>query len=136
MRLSLFLLPACLALAAAETQPLHPVPRFPMPESSLRITRAAEPNKPFSVAGETGAVFGQQDGTFEAWVFPVKLLSAFRMTAELADYPVPIDLNPLAAAIEVAPERTTITYSQRGVHRQTAHVRSARRKQRRPDCIV
>src|SRR5260370_40419895 len=111
MLLSLLLVPGCLALAAAQTEPLHPVPRFPMPESSLRITRAAEPNKPFSVAGETRAVFGQRDGAFEAWVFPGKLLSAFRMTAELADYPAPIDLNPFAAAIEVAPERTTITDS-------------------------
>lgn len=111
MRLSLFLLPVCLALTAAQSLPLHPVPRFPMPESSLRISRAAQPNKPFSVAGETGALFGQQDGVFEAWVFPVKVLSAFRITAELADYPVPIELNPLTEAIDVTPDKTTITYS-------------------------
>jgi len=111
MRISLFLLPGCLTLAAAQNSPLHPVHRFPMPESSLRITRSAVPNQPFSVAGETGGFFGWQNGTFEAWIFPAKVLSAFRITAELADYPVPIELNPLAAAIDVAPERTTITYS-------------------------
>jgi hypothetical protein len=82
-----------------------------MPESSLRIAHAAQPNQPFTVAGETGAVFGQQDGAFEAWVFPVKILSAFHITAELADYPVPIELNPAAATIDVSPETTTITYS-------------------------
>jgi len=82
-----------------------------MPPSSLRIARAAELMKPFTVAGETGAVFGQQDGSFEAWIFPVKLLSAVHITAELADYPVPIELNPLAASIDVYPERTTTTYS-------------------------
>jgi len=110
MRLPLVLL-CSLSLASAQNRPLHPVRRFPLPNSPLRITRAAELMKPFTVAGESGAVFGQQDGAFEAWVFPVKVLSAFRITAELADYAVPIELNPLAAVIEVHPERTTITYS-------------------------
>ena len=100
-----------LATVSAQSLPLRPITRFPMPNAPLRITRAAELTKPFTVAGETGAVFGQQDGTFEAWVFPIKLLSAFRITAELADYPVPIELNPRAAAIEVYPERTSIIYS-------------------------
>ena len=100
-----------LATIPAQGQPLHPVPRFPISPSPLRIIRAAELMKPFTVAGETGAVFGQQDGSFEAWIFPVKILSAFHITAELADYPVPIELNPLAAVIEAYPDHTTITYS-------------------------
>ena len=75
MRISLFLLPGCLTLAAAQNSPLHPVHRFPMPESSLRITRSAVANQPFSVAGETGGFFGWQTGTFEAWIFPAKVLS-------------------------------------------------------------
>jgi glycogen debranching enzyme len=100
-----------LAVALAQSPQLHPVERFPMPDGVLRITRAAGLMKPFTVAGETGAVFGQQDGSFEAWVFPVKVLSAFRITAELPDYPEPIELNPLAAAVEVCPERSTIIYS-------------------------
>ncbi len=98
-------------LGSAQIPPLHAVPHFPLQGGVLRITRAAELMEPFTEAGEAGAVFGRQDGSFEAWVFPVKVLSAFRITAELADYPVPIELNPLATEIEVHPERTTITYS-------------------------
>jgi len=67
--------------------------------------------KPFTVAGEDGAIFGDQSGTLEAWLYPVKVLSNFSITAELADYPVPIEFSVLAAAIEVAPAITTITYS-------------------------
>ena len=70
-----------------------------------------EPYKPFTVAGERGAIFGEQSGTFEAWIYPVKILSGFSITAELADYPVPIDVTAHAAVIEVAPAMTTITYS-------------------------
>ena len=111
MRLLLVVSVCALAILSAQSQQLHPVPRFPMSPSPLHIARGAELMKPFTVAGETGAVFGQQDGSFEAWIFPVKILSAFHITAELADYPVPIELNPLAAVIEVYPDRTTITYS-------------------------
>jgi hypothetical protein len=66
---------------------------------------------PFTVAGETGAIFGQGDGTFEAWIYPVKIASHFRITVEMADYPIPIELSEYAAAIEVNPGHTTITYS-------------------------
>lgn len=99
------------AVVPAQSQPFRPVPRFPISPSPLRIVRAAELMKPFTVAGETGAIFGEQDGSFEGWIFPVKILSAFHITAELADYPVPIELNPLAATIDVRPDCTTITYS-------------------------
>jgi hypothetical protein len=66
---------------------------------------------PFTVAGESGAIFGQGDGSFEAWIFPVKIASHFRITAELADYPIPIELSDYAASIEVNPDHTTLTYS-------------------------
>jgi hypothetical protein len=66
---------------------------------------------PFTVAGETGAIFGQGDGSFEAWIFPVKIASHFRITAELDGYPIPIELSDYAATIEVNPDRTTLTYS-------------------------
>jgi glycogen debranching enzyme len=89
----------------------QPLPRFAIHPGTLAITRAVESTKPFTVAGERGAIFGEQSGAFEAWLYPVKILSGFRMTAELADYPVPIDISELASTIEVAPAMTTITYS-------------------------
>ncbi len=86
-------------------------PRFPLAESALKISRPAQPRMPFTVAGEAGAIFGQGDGSFEAWVFPVKIASHFRITAELAGYPIPIELADYASTIDVQPDRTTITYS-------------------------
>jgi hypothetical protein len=91
-------------------QSLHPSPSFPLPSSPLTISRPAQPRMPFTVAGQTGAIFGQADGSFEAWIFPVKIASHFRITAELADYPIPIELSD-AATIDVSPDHTTITYS-------------------------
>ncbi|HVW86664.1 MAG TPA: hypothetical protein VHB50_18390, partial [Bryobacteraceae bacterium] len=99
-----------LAATAASAQ-LHPVPKFAIPRDPLTITRAVEPRKPFTVAGERAAILGQQSGEFEAWLFPVKILSRFRISAEIENYPVPIDVTEQAAAIEVSPAMTTITYS-------------------------
>ena len=82
----------------------------PVPES-LEIKSLCIPSHPFTVAGEHGALFGRQSGKFEAWIWPVKILSDFRIRAELADYAVPIDVNALAAQINVTPAETIITYS-------------------------
>jgi glycogen debranching enzyme len=100
------------AIGASESAfALEPVARFPIHSSPLAIIRPVEPTKPFTVAGEHSALFGEQNGTFEAWLYPVKILSGFRITAELAGYPIPIDVTALAASIEVTPAATTITYS-------------------------
>ena len=84
---------------------------FPLVDSPYAIVQRAQPHLPFTVAGQQGAIFGQQDGTFEAWKFPTKVASHFRLQAELSGYPVLIDLQDYAATIEVHPGRTTITYS-------------------------
>ncbi len=93
---------------AAALTPIHK----PEPAAgALEITSLCVPSRPFTVAGEHGAMFGRQNGKFEAWVWPVKILSDFQIRAELADYAVPIDVNALAAQINVTPAETVITYS-------------------------
>ncbi len=90
---------------------LQPLRQFPVQRDALTLTSPAEPGKPFTVAGEQGAIFGEESGTFEAWLYPVKIFSRFGITARIANYPVPIDLADHVAAIEVAAAMTTITYS-------------------------
>ena len=91
---------------------LQALPPFPAePVRELSIFRETQPGKPFTVTGPRGAVLGQQDGTFEAWIFPWKVLSDMRITAEMQDYAVPIDVNEHAATIDVRPGHTTITFS-------------------------
>jgi len=107
---TIFLVAVAINPARAQ-QWLQPIPQFPLASSDLTIRQHAEMLKPFTVAGECGTFVGQQDGSFEAWIFPVKLLSHFHIEAELEHYHVPIDVNEQAAEIEVAPDHTTITYS-------------------------
>ena len=86
--------------------------KFPFENSvSLKIVREAVPSKPFTVVGPRGAILGRQDGSFEAWIFPWKIFANLRISAEMQDYPVPIDVNEQAAVVEVRPDHTTITFS-------------------------
>ena len=97
MRAVLFGVVMLCGVAAAQTTTLRPLDAFPMKEDGLAIRRHVEAGKPFTVAGLRGVMPGQQEGTFEAWVLPIKLLSHFAIRAEVEGYSVPIDLNANAA---------------------------------------
>lgn len=92
-------------------EPLHPIPRIEPVSTGLSITRAAQTGEPFTVAGPHGVIVGQQQGEFEAWLLPVKLLSHWTVEARVEGYPVPLELNTMARELEVRPDRSTITYS-------------------------
>ena len=111
-RLLLFSALSTTALAQSTLAPLPTLPEFPLyPPSQPVISRDINPLHPFSVVGPRGAVLGSQDGSYEAWLFPWKILSNMRISAEMQDYPVPIDVNTQAAAVDVRPGSTTITFS-------------------------
>jgi glycogen debranching enzyme len=99
-------------LAAEPTGDLPPIPSFAAEQPAQPvITGDIMAVKPFSVIGPRGALLGQQDGSFEAWIFPWKIFANMRITAEMKDYAVPIDVNEQAATIDVQPGHTTITFS-------------------------
>jgi len=105
----IFFLAMCSAVQAQNW--LAPIENFTPASSALRLRQHAEPEKPFTVAGECGAFVGQQDGRFEAWLFPVKILSHMQIEARMEGYEVPIDVTAHVAEIDVEPDHTTITYS-------------------------
>ncbi len=113
--LLLAVLACVLPLKAQSTAWLQTVAAFPLatPKSvgGLAIHQRSAALQPFTVAGECGAFVGQGDGSFEAWTWPVKLLSHLRMVAQLKDYTVPIDLGDQSAEIAVQPDHTTITFA-------------------------
>jgi glycogen debranching enzyme len=95
------------------------MPSFPLTQTGLVntglvISRPVQPPQPFTVAGESGVLVGTQDGQFESWILPIKLISHLTMEANIEGYSVPIAVNPQAANIEVRPDHTVITYSHPG----------------------
>ena len=105
------MLSTVLVATSAWSAQFSPIPKPAELPGPLQIVASCVPTRPFTVAGEHGAIFGRQNGRFETWVWPVKVLSDFHISAELADYPVPIDVNALSAEISVTPAETVITYS-------------------------
>jgi glycogen debranching enzyme len=98
-------------LSASAQPALHAVAEFPLRQDGPVLRRPVETGEPFTVAGPQGVAVGQQQGPFEAWVLPVKLLSHMTLQADVEGYPVPLDLNGMAREMEVRPDRTTIVYS-------------------------
>ena len=113
----LLLIASCGLTAPSQTRSapvFSPIPAIAFDASGPAIRAHTETEKPFTVAGERAVVLGQQNGVFEAWPLPVKLLSHMTIEAEIEGYTVPIDVNQQAAEIEVRPDRTVITYSHIG----------------------
>ncbi len=100
-----------LRVSGQQAPALAPLAAFPLRLDGPVLRQPVETGEPFTVAGPGGVLVGQQQGEFEAWILPVKLLSHMTIEARVEGYPVPIDLNAMAREIEVRPDRTTITYS-------------------------
>ncbi|HEY1579686.1 MAG TPA: amylo-alpha-1,6-glucosidase [Terracidiphilus sp.] len=113
----LFAVSFAITIATQAQQPtpvFSSIPAIPFDTSSPVIRAHTETEKPFTVAGERAVVLGQQNGIFEAWALPVKVLSHMTIEADIEGYTVPIDVNQQASEIEVRPDRTIITYSHIG----------------------
>ncbi len=79
----LALLPA--AVSSGHAQVSNPsftaLPSIPFDTTGPVIQAHTEALKPFTVAGERGVLVGQQDGTFESWILPAKVLSHLTIEA-------------------------------------------------------
>jgi glycogen debranching enzyme len=110
-RLLPFLVLALGSMAQSPPPSFAPVAPLSVPESGLVLRARAASSEPFTVAGTGGVLVGQQNGMFESWILPVKLISHFTIEADVEGYGVPIDVNSRSAEIEVHPDRTILTYS-------------------------
>lgn len=87
------------------------VPTALFSQGSLLLRQSAVPDHPFTVVGAGGSVLGLQNGQFELWQNPVKILQDFHITAHLQSYGTPLEMNSMPATIEVKPAETVITLS-------------------------
>jgi len=61
--------------------------------------------------GRRGAILGTEDGTFEAWLNPIKAARDFRLSVYFDGALEPVDLAEMAETVAVSPGRVTITHS-------------------------
>jgi glycogen debranching enzyme len=87
------------------------VPKFPFPQSGLRLERRTRPGAFLDVLGRKSAVFGYEHRQLEAWAYPLQMLDGFELSFRVEGYPLEFKGSDTAALIDVRPEATTITYS-------------------------
>ncbi len=102
---------SCVALAIilACCIPLMCSVVFAVPSGqSLELSRPVRPWEFVSATGTRAAILGNEQGTLEAWVYPLKILSDFHLRFHVDGTPLPAET--LARTLIVRPESTTIVY--------------------------
>lgn len=85
------------------------VPKFTT-DSGLEWRETANPAHYFDAIGRKAAVFGRQDGSLEAWVWPIKILHGFHLEFRLDNMPEPVRGEDYLQTVTVRPESTTLLY--------------------------
>jgi glycogen debranching enzyme len=76
----------------------------------LKWEETTNPNRYFDAIGRKAAVFGKQDGKFEAWLWPIKVLHGFRLEFKLDNMPESVRAENYLQSVTVRPESTTLLY--------------------------
>jgi glycogen debranching enzyme len=95
--------------------PAPPAPatiaRFVRPPNPIALGGPARPERYMEASGRKAAFLGREDGSFEAWVYPLKVLHDFKLSFGTAAYAAPMTGTSLATTVDVRPEATTVRYS-------------------------
>ena len=76
--------------------------------NELTLSRTAQNWQFLDAVGPHSALLGREDGNFEAWIYPLKLLRNFHLTFHLGSHIIPGDTLP--RTVTVRPESTSIRY--------------------------
>jgi glycogen debranching enzyme len=99
-----------LAIAAAPPD-VRTIPRFPLEPNPIALTGPARPQRYLEASGRRAAFLGREDGSFEAWVYPLKVLHGFQLSFGTPAYAEPIAGADLASSVDVRPEATIVRYA-------------------------
>ena len=98
------------AQATAQAAPAV-VLRFARDPNPIALRGPARPERYMEASGRKAALLGREDGSFEAWVYPLKVLHDFRLSFGTPDYADPIPGVNLAASVDVRPEASAVRYA-------------------------
>jgi glycogen debranching enzyme len=79
------------------------------PDRPLELSRPVRPWEFLPSLGQRAALFGNESGQMEAWVYPLKLLRDFHLQFQIDGHTILAE--SLARTVAVRPESSTITYS-------------------------
>ena len=94
----------CIALFASSLFAQSPCDN----SGSLTLTRAARNWQFLDAVGPHAGLLGREDGSFEAWIYPLKLFRDFQLKFRVGDIVLPGDAIP--RTITVRPESSSVKY--------------------------
>lgn len=83
--------------------------RAQQPEPNLELSRTVRTWEFLPVVGTRAALFGNEAGRFEAWVYPLKIFRDFHLTFHVGGRALPAE--NLARTLTVRPESATLLYA-------------------------
>ena len=112
-------LPAMIALRAQTPAPAPlpqaavplTIPRFVRAPNPIALAGAARPGRYLEASGRRAALLGREDGSFEAWVYPLKVAHDVTLSFGIPQYADPIPGANLVSTVDVRPEAATIRYA-------------------------
>ena len=81
----------------------------PPAAETLELSRPARPREFLPAVGQRAALFGNEGGHLEAWVYPLKLFREFHLKFQVGGEIIPAE--SLARTVLVRPESATIRYA-------------------------
>jgi hypothetical protein len=79
--------------------------------AQIAVQKPAQPGKFIEAVGRRAALLGREDGRFEAWVFPIKVLRDFQLSAYVDNALEPVPLAGWAETVEVHPGHAAVTFA-------------------------
>lgn len=86
------------------------VPRFAIAASPIAISGPVRGHEYVGVTGPRSAWLGNEAGTGEIWVHPLKVARNLKLSFQVPEYRDPIPGSAVARSVTVRPEITTVTY--------------------------
>ena len=102
--------PWCERLAAQNGSPPQPSV-IDWVSGPLALGGPARPGAFVGVEGRRAAALGTEQGDFEVWAWPLKLLHGFNLAFQTPLYAAPIPASDIARTVEITPSGATVTYS-------------------------
>lgn len=97
------------------------ITKFDFKSNQYELLRAAQASQYFDKIGMKTAIMGSEDGSFELWIWPWKVLRKFELTFFLENSTIPINAGDIVRELRVTPELTTFIYAYESFS-VTAHV--------------
>ena len=107
----ILLTPASPAQVVKPGSSLPVVRKFSIPDSPIQISKPVRRGKYMDSAGRRAILMGREEGAFESWVYPMKIVHEMRLSFTVEGYSYPLSAADLAERITVRPECTTIVYA-------------------------